>query len=343
MSARVELAVRRVLRAVLSPVGTPAVSLALLALAVAYLAAAALWRRLGSPEGAHALATSLAFQALGAALVLDAAVALFRALPLVERPGGRVGIAATDRRGAGGLLLRAGYAFLALGFVASILARDRLLFRVAEGEVLEPSPEQLVARDPPRSMSPGPFPLALVLEPLPPEAPGDGRSGLAATLSGEGGARHRASTWGPAWFGWGRYLRPVRAGWAIRCELSVEDGAVVDAAFAKLDLLPAGRWDGLRFQAAPHRLHLRIPAGADPAAARTPPLEGAVHRGRLLVAEGAVGPSRALAFEGLAIRVPEARRWIELEMIRDPGIPLAVLGALAALAGLALRGRAPLA
>jgi hypothetical protein len=339
MWVRVELAVRRALRAVLSPVGTPPVSLALLALAVGYVAAAALWRRLGTAEGASALATSPAFQALAAVLVLDAVASLLRALPLVERPGGRVGLAVPDRRGAGGLLLRASYALAALGFVASLLARERLVFRVAEGEVLEASPEQLVARDPPRSMSPGPFPLSLVLEPLPPEAPGDGRSGLAATLSGEGGTRHRASTWGPAWFGWGRFLRPVRAGWAIRCELSVEDGAAVDAAFVKLDLLPAGRWDAVRFQAAPHRLHLRIAAGANPAAAGTPPLEGAVHRGRLLVAEGAIDPSRPLAFEGLSLRVLEARRWIELEMIRDPGIPLAVLGALAALAGLALRGR----
>ncbi|HSN91976.1 MAG TPA: hypothetical protein VLS93_12170, partial [Anaeromyxobacteraceae bacterium] len=312
----------------------------LLALAAVHVAAAAIWRRLGTAEGAHAFATSFAFRALGAALLLDAAVALLRALPLAERPGGRVALVLPDRRGAGGLVARAGQALVALGFVASLLARDRLVFRVAEGETFEASPEQLVERDPPRSMSPGPFPVRLAVEPLPAEAPGDGRAGLEATLADDGGERRRASARFPAWYGWGRFLRPVRSGWAVRWELAAPGGGLLDTAFAKLDLVPEGRWDELRLQASPHRVHLRLAPGAAQGAGRPPPLEAVVHRGRLLVAAGAVGPAEALAFEGLAFRVPEARRWVELEMVRDPGIPLALLGAAAVLAGLALRGRA---
>src|SRR6266508_3005993 len=46
-------------------------------------------------------------------------------------------------------LVRGGQALIALAFVASLLSRDRLELRVAEGEEFTGAPEQFAGRDPP--------------------------------------------------------------------------------------------------------------------------------------------------------------------------------------------------
>jgi hypothetical protein len=108
----------------------------------------------------------------------------------------------------------------------------------------------------------------------------------------------------------------------------------MEGGFAKLLLEPAGAADGFALQRTPHRVYV---ASADPAPDGAPRFRVAVYRGKLLLREAAVGLGEPVAFEGLALRLAEWRPWVQVELLRDPGIPLALLGAAAALAGLAVR------
>lgn len=334
MSARLSLAVRGALGAVLSRVGTPPVSLALLALAAAYLAAWA-WARGSSPEAAHALATSFAFEAFAAALAIDAGWGLLRVVPLRVTAEGKV--AFTGRAALGPLLVRAGHLLVALAFAASLLSRDRLELRVAVGEEFSGAPGQFVERDPPRRMSPGPFPIAFALEAAEVRFGAGGPvSGPSATLLLPDGERaHVGRAW-PLWSGFGRFLLAGGAGLALRYEIADGTGREVDSAFTRLDLFPAGKADSIRPMGVPHRIYVAL-AGAPAAPAPAPPaLRVAAYRGKLLVAEGEVPPGGALELEGLVLRFPEARPWVGFAMVRDPGVPIALLGAAVAAAGFAL-------
>ena len=336
MSARLELAVRGALRGVASRIGTAPVSLSLLALAALYLGAWIAWGRLGTPEGAHALVTSYAFGALAAALVIDAAVALTRVLPLEITPEGRVHLLA-GRGSLAAALVRGGQALIALAFVASLLSRDRLELRVAEGEEFTGAPEQFAGRDPPRRMSPGPFPIAFTVEQVEARLGQDGGVDRArATIDVKGGGRERVGGAWPLWRGWGRFLLAEDAGLALRWELARKSGTVIDTAIVKLDLLPPGKIDGLRLAGAPHRVYVELLAAPLRGPPAVPPLRASVYRGKLLVAQGDVAPGGEIEFEGLVLRFPEARGWVALGMVRDVGIPLAMLGAALAALGLAV-------
>jgi len=340
MSARLELAVRGAVRGVASRLGTAPVSLSLLALAALYLGAWIAWGRLGTPEGAHALVTSSAFGALAAALVIDAAVALYRVLPLEITPEGRVHLLA-GRGIFAPALVRGGQALIALAFAASLVSRDRLEMRIAEGEQFTGAPEQFAGRDPPRRMSPGPFPITFTVEQVEARFGRDGGVDRArATLNVTGGGREPVGTAWPLWRGWGRFLVAEDAGLALRYELARKSGAVIDSAIAKLDLLPPGKIDGLRMAGAPHRVYVELLAAPVRGPPAVPPLRASVYRGKLLVAQREVAPGGEIEFEGLVLRFPEARGWVALGMVRDPGIPLAVLGTALAALGLAL-GRFP--
>src|SRR5512133_2096550 len=132
MWTRLRLAAARRARELVLAAGTARVSLPLALLGGAALAADALWRR---NAGAHAL------------------VAVLRDLPVRQRADGALEPVAFEPRRTPALLLRGAWLLAALGLVASTAARDRFLFRVAEGERFAASPEQLVRRDPLRSMA----------------------------------------------------------------------------------------------------------------------------------------------------------------------------------------------
>jgi hypothetical protein len=343
MSIRAEYRLRQWVRLAASSVGTPRVSFALLALAAVYLAAASVWARVAPGDGAHALATSSAFGALAVALVLDALVSLGRARPREGSAGesSRPRPLAPSRSSS--LLLRGAYLLAALAFTASWLARDVATLRVAAGEEATGAPEQLVAREPPRRFSPGPFAARFVVEAISGRPAPDGRTGhVEVTVRRPDGSRGVATPTRPLWFGWGRFLVPERTGLAVECELRVEGGATLESAIAKLDLLPPGRRESIRLATIPHRILVRVRPGVEPDAADPPALEVAVHRGKLAVASGLVAPGRGLPFEGLVLQIPRVHRWVEFRMIRDPGLGIAALAALLAVVGLALRivGRA---
>ncbi|HET9555425.1 MAG TPA: hypothetical protein VFP50_20850, partial [Anaeromyxobacteraceae bacterium] len=283
------------------------------------------------------LAGSLASSGLAGVLLLDAAVALLRAVPVRAEAAGGFALRRPGLAGWGGLLLSAAYLLAALAFTASLLAQEVLTVRVAEGEEATGAVEQVVDRATPRPYSPGPFPLALAVERVDGALrPDGGTDGLAVRVREAGGRERTLRPAWPLWAGWGRLLVPVRAGWALRYAVATEDGQPVESAFAKLDLLPAGTQQEVHATVLPHRLAFAIPAGTPPGPAG-PALLGTVVRGRIRAGEGRLDAGGAVRFDGLVLTVPETRRWVELRMIRDPGLGIAGLAALVAAAALLLR------
>lgn len=341
MSTSLEYQARRALRAIASRVGTAPVSVALLALAVIYLVVATAWAHRGTGEAAERLVRSFAFDALSAVLVADALVGMLRAVSRRDRAAGPVrGRAAA--RAWGRLLLRASYLLVAGAFVASTLAHDELTMRLAVGERATGAADELVAAQPPRSYSRGPFPVAFRVESVAGTPRADGSTeGLAVTLRSPDGDERTLRRWRPLWVGFGRLLVPIRAGHALRYTISVEGGGVLESGILKLDLLPPGRHDEVRSEVIPHRIVYAIAAARD--TGPTTPVQAMVFRSRLLVAEGRLDPGAKLRFDGLVLAVPEIIPWVELEMIRDPGIGVAVLAlvvaAVAAVVLLASRER----
>jgi hypothetical protein len=335
MSVELEYRVRRGLGAVLGQVGTRAVGRALLLLVAIFVSGELAWGALGSEETAAALGASWAYRALAAALILDAAVALLRAVPLERGAGGAHALRRPSLAEWGTLALRASAVLVGSALLASTLARDVLILRVAEGEALSASPDQVVGRAPARPLSAGPFATALVVQRVDGDVGLDGTTrGLAVEVA-EAGETWRASPWRPLWFGFGRLLRPVRAGVTLRYSIALADGRLIDSAFAKLDLLPAGRRVSLRSPQVPHRFLVSL-SGAGALAERRPSMEVMVSREKMVVARAIVAPDGVLEFEGLRLRVPEWRRWVEFRMVRDPGLGLAAVAGVVWLVGVSL-------
>ena len=333
MWARALSAVRGVAWEVLWRIGGPAVSVPLAAAAALHLAIFALWSARGSPEGAHAFATSSASWALAAALVVDAAAAVLHGLRVSADATGVVRLGRIGRRDAGALLVRAGYLLAALGFAATLAGRDRLEIRCAIGEECTASREQAVARDPPRRFSAGPFPLHVTAAAVRGAVPGR-RSDEAprVDLRFDDGSFRTAARWRPLWEGWGRFLRPVATGDVLRYEIAAERGATLESAFVKVDLA-AGATDSIVPERLPHRVYVRADRESPGPGLR---LHVAVYRGKQRVAAADVGIGEPVAFEGLVLTFAEWRPWVQLELLRDPGIPLVLLGAALAALGLAV-------
>ena len=159
-------------------------------------------------------------------------------------------------------------------------------------------------------------------------------------VRGTGGhATTRMTRRRPSWFGWGRFVRPIGTGDVLRYEIRGPSGELLETMFAKLDLDPPGKLDSIRPQTVPYRIYLRAArtGGATPGSR---PIEVTVNRGKLPMARATLSIGESLPFEGHVLALPEWRPWIQFEMLSDSGIPLAVLAALLATAGLLLRAAA---
>lgn len=316
--------------------GTPAVTAALAALLVLYQGTAALWALRGTKEGAEALATSWAFWALYAGIIGDGLARAYRSAPAAfprsfaartapERGRGRL-------QGLTDFVLGVAWILVGVGFAASLAARDRFTLWAAEGEMFEGAPGQYLTRDPPRSMSPGPKPLRFEVVRVDPRLDGDAAGSPQVTID-LGGRRVTTTRWRPVWVGGARFLRASGHSIAPRYEVLDGEGRVLDSAFVKLAILPPGEIDHVRSEAFPHRLYVRLPEGAlsedRDGALRDLTLHVDVVRGKLPVASGLLRRADELRFEGLVLRVPEARYVAELEIVDDPGaIVLLVAAAL---------------
>lgn len=331
MWARVEGAVRGAIWDLAWRAGTPAVAVPLLALAAVQVGVTVAL----SPSASHAFATSWGSWLIAGALVVDALVATVRATPAVQGMDGRVRWAPPGRAGSGAFLVACGYLAIAAGLAASLGARERLEVRCALGEPCSAAPAQIVARDPVRPFSPGPFPVQFTVEAA--EGPGEGASGR-VEVRWPGGKTTRMTRRRPAWVGWGRFVRPVGTGDVLRYEIRGPSGTSIEAMFAKLDLDPPGKVDSIRSEIVPYRIYVRA---ASPRTATTGPrsLDVAVYRGKLSMGQARLAVGGELPFEGHVVAFPEWRPWVQLELVSDPGIPLALLGGLLAATGLALRAR----
>ncbi len=338
MWARIELAVRGVVRALLGVFGQPRVSIALLALSIVSVASSVAWSALGDAEAANRFATSGACWAIGLALLADAAIAASR---LVEEQRAKADrpLAVRARALAGPALLRSARVAWALALVASMLFRSGFEIRVAEGEEFTGEREQFVRNDLPRRFSSGPFSARFTVEDVRIPARGSDREAAPAIIVRTAdGTRVNASRHRPIWLGAGRFLLPVRAGWALRYEILEESGKLLESAIAKLDL-HGGGVDSIRFASVPYRVFLAL-APEQPPDARGPALSATVYRWKLAVADGSIAPGMPLPFDGLRLRFPESRHWATFRMVSDPGIPLALAAALLGAFGLGVRALA---
>jgi hypothetical protein len=189
-----------------------------------------------------------------------------------------------------------------------------------------------------RPLSPGPFPVQFLID--------AGEGGISRgrgtapdwiEVRGPDGERARATRWRPLWFGWGRFVRPIGSGTVLRYEIRGPHGELLESAFAKLDLDPPGKVDSIVAETVPHRIYVRASRSGGGAASAMP-FEVAVYRGKLLMATATLAVGETLPFEGHLLALPEWRPWVQLELVSDPGIPLALAGGLLAAVGLALRG-----
>lgn len=329
MWTRSRLAVSRLLWRVLWSVGTPAVSVPLAVLAAVFVGADAAWRRAGTAPST--LASTWAWWAFVWIAVIDAGVATLRGLPFRQGPDGRFDRRPLDPVAASGLAVRLGWLFVALGLLASSKGSERLEFRVAQGEHFMASPEQLVGREGLGPMRRSPLPLDLLIERVEGGASGRRTSLRARAAQAAGGRQVILSRW-PTWLAWGRWLRLVESGVAVRAELTTELGTPLDSVVAKLT--PGSRRaDTLRFEGAPLRAVVS-PGDCDAfSEGRPPSLRVTVYRGKLAIAEGAVARGEPIVVEGVRLLFPEWLPWVEVELSHDPGLPLALIGLVLGAAG----------
>jgi hypothetical protein len=307
------------------------VSAAGLALAALSVGAAEAWERLSPGPAADAFATSPARWGVALLVVANGCAGLARALPARFDAQDRLHLA-LELRPAARSLVRAGEVLLGVALVVSLLARDAFDVRLSQGERYAATSEQLVGGAPPRRWARGPFHEEFTIGEV--TARGEGGDGPPAVIvrRPDGSARRASGAW-PAWFGPGRTLAPTASGWSIRWELLDGRGALVEGAFAKLELLPTGRVDVLRVPATGHRVYLALAAEQPPPQSTGRALRARVYRGRLLLADRLLLPGEPVSFEGLTLRFPEAARWAQFRMVADRGVPLALAAALLSLAG----------
>lgn len=330
--ARAEIAARRGARAVLGAAGSGPVSAAGLALAACSVLAAEAWDRLAPGAAADAFGTSPARWAVAALVLANGLAGLVRALPARFDAQDRLHLD-LDLRSAGRSLVRAGEVLLGLALAVSLLARDGFDVRLSQGERYAAAPEQLVGAAAPRRFPRGPSHEPFTIGEVTPGGGGDGSAAPSVVVRTEDGAVRRASRAWPAWLGGGRSLSPTAWGWSVRWELLDPGGAAVEGAFAKLELLPAGRVDVLRLPGTGARAYVSLAAEQPPPQSVGRALRARVYRGRLLLADRVLLPGEPVAFEGWTLRFPEAARWAQFRMIDDRGVPVALGAALAAALG----------
>lgn len=108
---------------------------------------------------------------------------------------------------------------------------------------------------------------------------------------------------------------------------SGDGGRVLEDAYVYLDILPFGREDSFS-TLLPFTYYLSSVDGAK--------LRVRVAKNKLLIADKIAGPGEPVAFEGVAVRFPDMRRWVEVAVYKDYGLIIAVIGLLSLIASSAV-------
>jgi hypothetical protein len=147
----------------------------------------------------------------------------------------------------------------------------------------------------------------------------------------------------PAWNAGYRFT--IRsAGFAPHVFLIDRNSIVIDDFYAVLQLSPAGAEDSFRFDGIiPHTFFLRYypeaslaPDAAGAARAASEPLfHVRIARNLDIVANQYAAPGEAVRFDKLVLSLEDMRKWVEVQVVRDPGMYLLWPGMLLTLGGAA--------
>jgi len=252
--------------------------------------------------------------------------------------------------GLGTFLFHGAFFLIALGFLATTVARQEATVWVAAGETYSSLPEQFLTQSPPRILATGIPERPFTVERITAEFWRDQLlfTKLEAELVLAGGRRKTTRINRPLWLSPATFLRLSGFGYAPRYELVARDGTVLDGAFVKMNLFPPGQRDHFVLPGYPHRCYIEIFPdlafeGDEPVTKSFdlahPAVLLRVFRGRLDLGGRLLLEGQGYEFEGLTLRFPEIRHWGEFSIVHDPGAPLIFLGFAVGLAGLLLRLR----
>lgn len=122
----------------------------------------------------------------------------------------------------------------------------------------------------------------------------------------------------------GAFLYPRYLGVAPRIELAAPDLPQTVSDFFLLQIYPPGREDVAEFGGTPYRAHFRLVEshGEDPYVTGRFVFHCRIERGGSVIAQGEVPLGGVLSAGGVRLAVPEARRFVVTDFVRDSGVLL---------------------
>lgn len=122
----------------------------------------------------------------------------------------------------------------------------------------------------------------------------------------------------------GAYLYPRYLGVAPRVELSAPDLSQPVSDYFLLQIYPPGREDVAELRGTPYKIHFRLvePQGEDPYVTGRFVFHCRVERGGTIVGQGDVPLGGGLSAGGIRLAVPDARKFVFTDFVRDAGVLL---------------------
>lgn len=259
-----------------------------------------------------------------------------------------IGLRSGQWQALGTYLFHGSFFLLALAVGLTMIFRQEMTLRVAEGEDFVGAPEQIASRSQPAVLNPPAAPLEFRLETVTPEFWGDQLlfTRLEADLIFPSGTRKTTRINRPLWVGPTTFLRMSGFGYTPRYELTDNQGRIVESLFVKLAVFPPGLTDNFHLETFPHKVEVEVTPDAAQNEARLvsrtlnlthPVVSAQVSRGKIILAEKDLEIGENLNFEGLSLSFPEIRYWGEFSVVRDPGVPVLFTAFALALVGLILK------
>ncbi len=345
MWARLLFAIRSRVPDPISALGSWKLSIVLTVSGSLYFALLASWSTSSPPSIVQGIAGLLPFWVLYGLLLVNTALCLWQRLPLMV-----IGIRSGRWEALGTYLFHGAFFLLAFAVGLTMLFRQEMTLRVAEGEDFIGTPEQIASRSRPAVFNPPAAPLEFRLEQVAPEFWGDQLlfTQLQADLVFASGKRRRTRINRPLWVGPATFLRMSGFGYTPRYEVADSQGRVIESLFVKLTVFPPGIRDSFNLERFPHRVEMGITPDAVEEGGRLisrtlnlnrPVVSAQVSRGKIILAEEDLGLGEKLEFEGMSLSFPEIRYWGEFSVVRDPGVPVLFSAFALAIVGLLLKLR----
>lgn len=345
MWARLLFAIRSRVPDPIGVLGSWKLSIVLTVSGALWFAFLAIWSTSSPPSIVQAIAGLIPFWFLYCLLLVNTTLCLWQRWPLML-----VGIRNGRWEALGTYLFHGAFFLLATAVGLTMLFRQDMTLRVAEGEDFVGAPDQIAARSQPAVLNPPAAPLEFRLERVTPEFWGDQLlfTRLEADLLFSSGTHKTTRINRPLWVGPATFLRMSGFGYTPRYEVGDNQGRVIESLFVKLTVFPPGTRDSFNLESFPHAIELGITPDATEEDGRLishslnlvhPILTARVSRGRIILAEENLALGEKLDFEGLSLSFPEIRYWGEFSVVRDPGVPVLFSAFALAIVGLLLKLR----